>query len=167
MFLTGLRSAWQRRDLGGHFPKKQRGEGVSPRYFTALRWAPGWTGLCGASAHSLTLTWQHLLCSPGLFYNRKLKLVSNNLSFCLFVHTDHLYLRISKHIESKNVSRFPVKWGRLMRLHRNMFRVFKWFLKVTWQDWEWHLQNPNPPGQNVTTMRFFFWHQFVCLFVCN
>lgn len=30
MFLTGLRSAWQRRDLGGHFPKKNRGVEVSP-----------------------------------------------------------------------------------------------------------------------------------------
>lgn len=145
MFLTGLRSAWQNRDLGRHFPKNQRGGGVFPSNITALRWALGSMGLCGgcASGHSLSLTWQHVLCSSMLVYNRKLKLVNSNLSSCLFVHTERFYLGISKHIWSKNLPRFLVKWGHLIRLHRNiLFRVFKWFLKGTW---EWHLQNPNTP----------------------
>lgn len=47
-------------------------------------------------------------CAPqGWFTSRKLKLVSSNLPSCLFVHSEHIYLGISKHIGSKNLPRFP------------------------------------------------------------
>ena len=55
----------------------------------------------------------------------------------------------------------------LHRCRNSLFKVFEWFLKGAWQDWEWHRQNPNPPAQNLSTVWSFLTTIVLFCFVCN